>query len=420
MPDRALRIGFVATRLSRTDGVSLETAKWRHVLEEQGHSCYCFAGESDWPADVTYLVPEAHFLHPEVASLTSGLFGVSVRTAAVSAAVERQKDHLKEHLHRFVGRFGIQVLVAENCLSLPMHVPLGLALTEVIAETGLPTIGHHHDFAWERTRYAINAAGDFLRAAFPPSLPTLRHVVISSFAATQLALRTSMGATLIPNVMDFAKPPPLADGYADDLRAALGLAADERLLLQPTRLVPRKRVEWALYLAAALDCKCALVVSHDAGDEGCGYQRLIERIARTLGVRLILAASRADHRRGVSASGEKVYSLADFYGQADLMTYLSSIEGFGNAFLEGVYYRRPMVVAGYDIFEVDIEPKGFRVVDAGEYVDDATIDRARELLENPEKVQEMTAHNYELGRRFFSYQVLLRRLNDIIDDMDLR
>jgi len=36
-----------------------------------------------------------------------------------------------------------------------MHIPLGLALTEFLAETSLPCIAHHHDFYWERERFAI-------------------------------------------------------------------------------------------------------------------------------------------------------------------------------------------------------------------------------------------------------------------------
>ena len=44
-PDiKHLRIGFISTRFSGTDGVSLETAKWARVLEEMGHTCFYFAG----------------------------------------------------------------------------------------------------------------------------------------------------------------------------------------------------------------------------------------------------------------------------------------------------------------------------------------------------------------------------------------
>jgi hypothetical protein len=43
-----------------------------------------------------------------------------------------------------------------------MHVPLGLALTETIVETQIPTIAHHHDFHWERIRFSVNAVSDYI------------------------------------------------------------------------------------------------------------------------------------------------------------------------------------------------------------------------------------------------------------------
>jgi glycosyltransferase involved in cell wall biosynthesis len=414
--NRHVRIGFVATRLARTDGVSLETAKWRRVLSDFGHECFCFAGETDWPPDNSYVTPEAHFNFRPVQDLNRALFGAPTRPPEASLAVEQQKQALKDHLYRFIRQHGIQLLIAENVLSLPMHVPLGLALTEVIAETGMPAIAHHHDFVWERTRYAISAAGDYLRAAFPPSLPSLRHVVINSFAAHQLALRTSMNAVLIPNVMDFEHPPAGQDDYAADLRTSMGIGPGENLVLQPTRIVPRKRIERAVEFVRRLDLNCTLVVSHASGDEGHAYLDYVQDFAAAMGVRLVFAAPRVGAQRGVGADGSKAYALADVYQQADLVTYLSLVEGFGNAFLEAIYYRRPLVISGYDIFKIDILPKGFRVVEVDEFVDDASVLRARAVLTNPALAAEMCERNFALGLRYYSFRTLERRLAVLLEE----
>jgi hypothetical protein len=80
---------------------------------------------------------------------------------------------LKEHIYKFTLQYALDLLIVENALSLPVNVPLGLALTEFIAETQLPAIAHHHDFPWERKRFAVTAAADYLRAAFPPTLPSV-------------------------------------------------------------------------------------------------------------------------------------------------------------------------------------------------------------------------------------------------------
>ncbi len=414
MSNRPSRIGFVSTRLAGTDGVSLETVKWSNILTELGHECFYFAGESDWPAERTHLVPEAHFKHPTIQALNKDLFDDYVRSPETTQTIQRMKDVLKEHLHKFVRGFDLDLLIAENALALPMNVPLALALTELIAETNLPAIGHHHDFTWERGRFAVSAAEDYLRAAFPPTLRSIHHVVINSFAGRQLALRTGASAVLIPNVMDFDSPPPPPDEYGDDLRSELGVAPHDYFLLQPTRIVPRKRIEHAIELVCRLALDCTLVISHSAGDEGTAYEQYLRSYAELIGVKTIFAYDRIDHQRGQTPDGRKIYTLADVYQRADLVTYPSTVEGFGNAFLETIYYRRPIFMSTYEIFKTDIQPKGFKVLGFQNFITQDCVRHVREVLRDPDLAAEMAEHNYELGRRHYSYRTLEKRLVALI------
>lgn len=234
-------------------------------------------------------------------------------------------------------------------MAIPMNVPLGLALAEFIAETNLPAIGHHHDFTWERSRYSVGAADDYLRAAFPATLHSIKHAVINSFGQKQLALRTGASSIIVPNVMDFEAAPPVADDYTSDLRDRLGISPDEYFLLQPTRVVPRKRIERAIELAKRLDMPCTLVISHNSGDEGSEYLKFLKEYIDLMGVKIIFASNLINGVRGKAHDGKKIYSLADAHYPANLITYPSSIEGFGNAFLEAIYYCKPIVMSAYDI-----------------------------------------------------------------------
>ena len=72
---RALRIGFVATRLGGTDGVSLEAEKWADVLCDLGHDVFYFAGVVDRPAEKSRVAPEAFFGDPDVAHINAAVFG---------------------------------------------------------------------------------------------------------------------------------------------------------------------------------------------------------------------------------------------------------------------------------------------------------------------------------------------------------
>jgi glycosyltransferase involved in cell wall biosynthesis len=414
--EKRRRIGFVSTRLAGTDGVSLETRKWSDILTSLGYECFYFAGESEWPEERSYVVDEAHFEHPEIRALNAELFDDYTRSPETSQWVERFKGNLKVHLYSFVQSFDLDLLIVENALAIPMNIPLGLALTELIAETSMPTIAHHHDFAWERARFKVSAASDYQLGAFPPILSSVRHVVINSYAARQLALRTGATSRLIPNVMDFEAPPPESDGYAADLRSALGIHSGQYLLLQPTRIVPRKRIEHAIELGRRLDMECTLLISHASGDEGTAYERYLHDYAKLMGVPVLFASDMISHHRGQTRDGRKVYSLADAYVQADLVTYPSRVEGFGNAFLEAIYYRRPVVISTYEIFMIDIRPKGFKVIGFTDFLTDDAVRQARALLRDPNLAAEMVEHNYELGRRYYSYRTLEKQLVALMNE----
>ncbi len=410
------RIGFISTRFKGTDGVSLETEKWAHVLEHLGHTCYYLSGASDRPSERSRIVPEALFTHSDIHNIYDTAFSQRTRPQRTTRLIHQLKEHLKEHLYAFVRDFDLELLIAENALTIPMNLPLGLALTEFIAETSFPMIAHHHDFFWERKRFLVNCVWDYLNMAFPPHLPSIRHVVINSSGAHQLSLRTGISSLLIPNVMDFDDPPPPPDGYTNDLRAALGIARDEYFFLQPTRVVQRKGIEHAIELVNRLGVKACLVISHATCDEGDDYERRVRQFADLLDVRTNFVSDVIKDQRGQTPDGRKVYTLGDVYPHADLVTYPSDIEGFGNAFLEAIYYRRPIVVNNYSIFDIDIKPKGFRVIEFDGYITDETVRRVLQVLGDQRLAQEITDYNYELGKRHYSYAVLKRRLETLITD----
>ncbi len=411
------RIGIVAKRLEGTDGVSLETEKWVQVLTELGHECYFFAGTSDWDSERTLIAPEAHFEHPRIREINEALFVTRRRTPAISEAVGTIRGKLHNDLCEFLQRFSIDLLIVENALSIPMNIPLGLALTTLIAEREIPTIAHHHDFVWERTRYALNAAEDYLRAAFPPVMSSIHNVVINSHAATELARRTGMRSTVVPNVMDFDTPPPGPDEYSIDMRSDLGIPDDHLVVLQPTRIVPRKRIELALMLVKWLERPATLVISHSAGDEGYEYEQFIRRLAESLEVPVILGSDRFAPRRGKTDEGRKVYNLSDAYTIADLVTYPSLIEGFGNAFVEALHHRKPVVMSRYAIYQTDIMPKGFQVIEFDDFVSEKAVNDTLAILENTDRLKEMADLNYQLGRKHYSFGVLRKRLELLINHL---
>ncbi|MGD8367258.1 MAG: glycosyltransferase family 4 protein [Desulfobacterales bacterium] len=408
------RVGFVSTRLAGTDGVSLEAAKWAGVFEEEGFDCFYFAGEIDRPPERSVQVPEAHFLHPVIRQIYRQCFGVKIRRRSVTRKIHEMTEKLKEDLYRFIRRFNIDLLVPENALTIPLNLPLGIALTEVLAETGLPAIAHHHDFFWERKHFLTNAVWDYLNMAFPPHLHQIKNVVINSSADNQLSLRTGISTHLIPNVMDFEHPPPPPDAYAADVRQALDIAEDRLLILQPTRVVQRKGIEHAIELTHRLGKKATLVISHASGDEGHGYEQRVREYSKMLKVDTRFVSDIINEKRGVTETGQKIYTLNDIYPHADLVTYPSNFEGFGNAFLEAIYFKKPIVVNAYSIYAMDIKPKGFDVIEIDGYVNHRAVKLAQKVLEDPDRRKQMVEKNYEIATTCFSFAILRQKLRDLI------
>lgn len=409
------KIGFISTRFKGTDGVSLETEKWKSVLEQMGYECFFFSGLSDWNPEKSMVVEEAFFAHPRILEIQERCFGTTVRSRALTGEIQEVRLLLKKRLYDFIDTFKVDLLIIENAVTIPMNIPLGLAITEVIAETGLPTIAHHHDFAWERQRFTVNAVEDYLSMAFPPRLHTINHVVINSEARKQLSFRCGLSSIMIPNVFDFSKEPPPLDNYAQSFRSDLGIGTKDTLLLQPTRIIARKGIEHSIELASRLrDRNAKLLISHQERDEGSHYFNRTMEYAKLLGVDIIVRPDIIGPARGTTPEGTKKYSLWDCYLNADFVTYPSLYEGFGNAFLEAIWFKKPILVNRYSIFEQDIEPVDFDVVTMDSYITDETIDAVRAILDTPAAVHLMTTKNFELGKRFFSFSLLEQRIKQVL------
>lgn len=418
MGSKIKRIGFVSTRISGTDGVSLETYKWVQVLERNGFECFFFAGELDTPEERSQLEELAHFNHPDILEVHQRLFGHTRRERELSHRIHQYQEHLKQCLYDFCERFDLDLLIPENALAIPMQIPLGMAITEFLAETGMPCVAHHHDFVWERERFIINCAHDYLGYAFPPALPNIHHAVINSEASRQLSFRRGLSNFVIPNVFDFRSEPQCEPERCQRLRRELGYGPDDLMVLQPTRVVPRKRIERAIDLVALLELpKPWLVISHESGDEGDLYYRRLGEYAERMGVKLIFLGDKVGTSRCFTTNHQRPYTIDDVYQAADLITYPSGYEGFGNAFVEAVYFKKPVVVNRYAIYVEDIEPKGFLEIPFEEVITERVVEEVRRIME-PERLKELTEHNYQLGLSYFSYEVLEEKLLPLINSFN--
>jgi mannosylglucosylglycerate synthase len=179
--------------------------------------------------------------------------------------------------------------------------------------------------------------------------------------------------------------------------------------------VPRKGIELAIELIGRLgDPDSVLLITSPAGDEGLDYLVELERQAEHHGVRLRYAADRfaPDHE---GKPIRPAHSLHDAYLAADLITYPSHYEGYGNALVEALFYGVPVLVNRYPVYVADIAPLGLRLVEIEGAITDDTVAEVRSLLSNPRKIRENANHNFEIGKRALSYTVLRRHLRKLLN-----
>ena len=391
---------MVGVRFAGLDGVTLESAKVAAVLAEAGHRVAWFAGElgAGFSPGVTF--EAAHFLTPENQALYDACFGVSQRTEETSVTLRVRTDELKAALGDYVDAFGIEWLMPQNALAIPLQLPLGLAISELVVERGMRAVAHGHDFVWERDRFAVNAVPDVLAAAFPPTGPEFEHLVINSFQRDELERRLGRTPVVLPNVMDFQSGSPPAD--PDRFRVEAGLSGSDIALVQPTRIIPRKNVEAAIDLAARLaDERIRLLITHPEQDEGGQYWPRLQAMAEAAGVDLRLVP--------VERPGGA--TLADAYAAADLVLYPTVLEGFGNALVEAMFYRRPLLVNRYPVYVADIAPTGLDAIEIDDgLVTDETVEAVARLLADPGSSAEALERNYQIGLEHFSYRVVRDRV----------
>ena len=188
-------------------------------------------------------------------------------------------------------------------------------------------------------------------------------------------------------------------------------------IFQVTRIDRRKGIEVAIELIDRLeDERVKLVVTGSkADDERLGYFKyLLDFIyQRKMEDRIYFGYRRILPERGTSHDQQKIYSIPDAYANARACTYFSRYEGFGNAFVETVLAKRPVFVNNYKpVYWPEIGSKGFKTVMIEDNVlTDEAVAEIDRLIHDEQLCREIGEFNFDLGKKYFTYEVLEEKLS---------
>ncbi|RLD72961.1 MAG: hypothetical protein DRJ29_02420 [Bacteroidetes bacterium] len=422
-----MNIGIIIGRIGGVDGVALETEKWIGVLKAMGHRVSTLSGqfqERPMDPDTETLVPEMSFFSPESFwSQKKAFFYPETNAEELIEHLNLYSKVIYKKIMNWIQERKIELLISENASALPSHLEMGMAINKAVHKTGIPTITHDHDFAWERgDRYLSphKEINDFISEVFPLRAPSSVHAVINTHAANTLKDRFGREAINVPNVMDFDQSFGFENQKNENLAEHMGFSNTDLFLFQITRIVRRKGIESAIRLIHELnDKKIKLIITGNYADDAGSayYNELVNQIHELKVGEQVSFAYHLFHNKGLSSgNGEVRFSLSDAYARATACTYFSTYEGFGNAFVEAVLARRPIFVNNYEpVYLPDIGSKGFRTVmiENGELTDRAVQEMA-DIIYNPSLATEIAEYNYQLGKKYFSYDTLREKLEELI------
>ncbi len=422
-----MRIGIIIGRIGGVDGVALETEKWIEVLQRMGHEIFILSGqfeERHMDQATETLVPEMSFFSPESFwSQKKAFFHPETNPSELIEHINLYSKVIYKKILEWLRKEKIDLVVSENASALPSHLEMGLAISNAVRKSGIPTITHDHDFAWERgDRYLSphNTINEYVESVFPMRLHNV-HAVINTNAQITLKQRFNRDSVNVPNVMDFDLPFGEKTDYNKNIKQVLGYEEDDILLFQITRIVKRKGIETAIELLHRLDDKKIklAITGNYADDEGSKYyNELVNQIHDLkLGDRVHFAYHCFHNKRQSAESIRTGYSLSDAYSSARACTYFSTYEGFGNAFVEAVLAKVPIFVNNYKpVYWPDIGSKGFRAVMLEDsIITDKALSEIRDVIYNDAMNREIAEHNYRLGKKLFSYSTLEEKLGELTD-----
>lgn len=449
-----LKIGVVHYRVGHTDGVSLEIAKRKKVLESLGHEVHFLAGHFSNGPD--YIIPELEVDLPEVVEIKENMwshFNTSTLTPdQLIGRINQVSDTTKQQFLKYHQENKFDLLLVHNIFSFSLHVAAAKALAEIITENNIPAIATNHDYYWERSAYlrtTSSRASQFLASYVPFADKRIRYISLSRLARQELLNRRGLESDVLGDFLDFSAPPWLPDPYNRTFLRDIGAKANDLIILQATRLVPRKGISLAVDLAAALTRRrrelagralyngkrltaasdVVLILAGSTEKSDRPYRDKLEQKISALGVKARFADAMVAATRRPGSS--KIYSLWDCYAHADLITYPSLSEGWGNQFLETMFARKPIVLFEYPVFKADIKGEGYHYGSLGdrlagtdrsglEKVSDQVIQRAasaaaRTLLASDTK--QRLEHNFATARRHHDLGLLKNYLVNTIDEL---
>jgi glycosyltransferase involved in cell wall biosynthesis len=356
-------------------GVEEVVRQQAQLFHRYGHSVKIIAGTGRQFSE------EIHFeFNPLLSSRNEEILKALEGEATASEEIEEIAHTIFGYLKGTLS--GYDVLIAHNVLTMHFNIPLTMALHLLAAEKSINVVSWNHDspYFYEDHPVKIDAKKWSILKRYNPDIS---YVVISESREKDFRrlYGTDSALTFIPNGID-----PIdffsLDHSTFKLIMENNLFEAELILVQPSRLHPRKNIELSIEVIKALQdlgihAKLLLTGAYDPHEgKAVDYYKMLEKLAQSLHVEKdIIVVAEYRFENGERLEADRII-MRDLYLISDLLFLPSKQEGFGIPLLEAGMIKLPIVCS-------DIEP--FRLI-GGDHVcyfslDDSPAEIAESIMQ---------------------------------------
>lgn len=372
-------------------GVEVVIDQHARLLADKGYDVEIFCAEGkqfDKRVKVT-IVPEIDVRAEE---------NMKIRTALEKEnKVVREFDLLSEKVYRKFRQLlaGKDFCILHNIQSNQLHIPGAAAFRKLAEELDCRFIAWCHDHVLTTPYYADKSRDKYPWSIIGEKDKNMQYVVVSETQQKKLSKLFGVPEKelkVVPNGV------PIKGFLTNNetiyrIFEKYGLFSEKLVMLMPSRVVPRKNIEYGIKLLAEIRKKLGYgkVVltgrAHAQRPELEKYYHDLKDMAKKLGLeKYFIFLSE------IRVNGRELYiddeMIRDLFYACDMLLFPSKQEGFGIPLLEAAMVRMPAVVSNIDVH-------------VGLGIDHIFIDIAKEPREHVDKIAEFCENNTIIRNRKF-------------------
>ena len=458
-----LNYGVLHSQFGFTDGVSIVMKQIEHIMRYEmkipKYKIFYLVGAAKYPSpSITKnkVLWHRHVVNKLMLSYYDKSYG-----GDISERIEEEIKKAKEVIEEFITKNKIDVIIAHNS-SHPVNFISSIALSryyrDCIANNKKTPkyILWWHDSHLERKRFE-NPAADvkrYLLEGVPGKyveyiifINTLQSFIAKDYFKEVGKKSPGYYENMLENhdvVYNFAnitinslndlkkeKYADLVEEFLDDFgirkllkKNSCGLG-DVLFCLQHTRIVPRKRIDFALRYTYELFSKLkekkmkkavVFFISGHHGDEGKYYKtqliKLNKKLSEQYNTKKFFLVFAEDYAHGDHHFEEYPMIFSKLGG---ISTYFSEIEGFGNNLLEVLSGGLIPVVYTYPVFINDIAKYKFNAVCLNKFeISKESINQTIDIIQKNRKKKEWANKNIKILKNQFSHRIFSAKIKRAI------